>query len=131
MPWKASLPAITGVQGSYSRNSPAIDDGVVIVSDDTSGAVVALSQATGAVVWKTVVATNIGVQITGSAIVVHGRVHIGVSSNQATLAAFKSGFVVDFRGSVWSAGTLSYDPVRNALFVNTGNTYSVPSAERV
>ncbi len=152
--WKASLPAITGVQGSYSRNSPAIGDGVVIVSDDTSGVVAALSQATGAVVWKTTVATNNGVQITGSAIVVHGRVFVGVSSNQATLAAFTPGFVVDFRGSVvsldeatgrivwqtytvpegftggsvWSASTLSYDPVRNALFVNTGNNYSVPSA---
>ena len=152
--WKASMPAITGIQGSYSRNSPAIGDGVVIVSDDTSGVVAALSQATGAVVWKTTLAANIGVQITGSALVVHGRVLIGVSSNQATLAAFTPGFVVDFRGSVasldeatgrivwqtytvpegftggsvWSASTLSYDPVRNAVFVNTGNNYSVPSA---
>ena len=152
--WKASMPTITGIAGSYSRNSPAIGDGVVIVSDDTSGAVVALSQATGAVVWKTVVATNAGVQITGSAIVIGGRVFVGVSSNQATLAAFVPGFVRDFRGavvsldeatgrvvwrtytvpagftggSVWSASNLSYDPVRNALFVNSGNNYSVPSA---
>ena len=152
--WKASLPAITGVAGSYSRNSPAIGDGVVIVSDDTSGVVAALSQATGALVWKTTVATNNGVQVTGSALVVNHRVFVGVSSNQATLAAFTPGFVVDFRGSVaaldeatgrivwqtftvppgftggsvWSASTLSYDPARNALFVNTGNNYSVPGA---
>ena len=152
--WKPSRPTIPGVAGSYCRNCPAIGYGVVIVADDTSGTVVALSQATGAAIWKTTVATNVGTQITGSSLVVGGRVYVGVSSNQATLAAFTPGFVVDFRGSVvsldeatgrivwqtytvppgytggsvWSASNLSFDPVRNALYVNTGNNYSVPSA---
>ena len=151
--WKASLPHITGNSMSYSRVSPAIAPGVVIVGDQASGTVFALSTSTGALVWQTVLATNQGAIITGSPIVANGHVYVGVASDQETLASKVSGFVPDFRGSiaaldlsdghltwqtyivpagytggsVWSSNP-AVDLGRSAVYISTGNNYSVPSS---
>ncbi len=151
--WKASLPSITGSSASFARVSPAIGDGVIIVGDNTSGTVIALSQATGKKVWSTVLATDVGAIITSSPVVAGGRVYLGVASEQETLADFIPGFVVTLRGSiasldektgkivwqsymvppsytggaVWSSN-LAIDAGRNALYAVTGNNYSVPSS---
>ena len=84
---------------------------------------------------------------------VHSRVYVGVSSNQEYAATAIPGFRLDFRGSVvalserdgkllwqtytvpagytggavWSSN-LAVDLERGAVYVDTGNNYSVPGS---
>ncbi len=151
--WQTKLPSVTGIAGSYSRVSPALDGDTVVVGDQASATLIALSKATGALVWKTTVTTDPYAFITSSPVLVHGRVYVGISSNQEFAATVVPGFQVDFRGSVvalnerdgkllwqtytvpsgytggavWSSN-LAVDPSRGAVYVDTGNNYSVPSA---
>ena len=151
--WQVKLPALTGNSGSYSRVSPAITPNAVVVGDQASGTVFALSKDTGALLWQTTLATNQGAIITSSPVVSNNRVYVGVSSDQETLADKIPGFVPDFRGSVaaldagtgkvvwqtfviptgytggavWSS-TIAVDQARSAIYVTTGNNYSVPAA---
>lgn len=151
--WEVKLPSLTGNPASYSRVSPAITANAVVVGDQESGAVFALSKSTGALLWRTTLATNRGAIITSSPIASNGRVYVGVSSDQESLADKIPGFVPDFRGSVaaldadtgktmwqtyvmpvgytggavWSS-TIAIDQARSAIYVTTGNNYSVPAA---
>ena len=151
--WQARLPSLTGNPASYSRVSPAITPDAVIVGDQASGTVFALSKSDGALLWKTTIATNRGAIITSSPIASDGVIYVGVASNQETLADKVPGFVPDFRGSVaaldvrtgtvlwqtyviptgytggavWSS-TIAVDKARSAIYVTTGNNYSVPAA---
>ena len=96
-------------------------------------------------------ATNAYAFITASPVLVNGRVYVGVSSNQEYAATVVPHFQVDFRGSVvalnaldgkllwqtytvpsgytggavWSSN-LAVDARRQAIYVDTGNNYSVP-----
>ena len=150
--WQTKLPGLTGIVGSYSRVSPALDTDTVVVGDQASATLIALSKTTGALVWKTTVATNLDAFITSSPVLVHGRIYVGVSSNQEYAATAIPGFQLDFRGSVvalngrdgkllwqtytvpngytggavWSSN-LAVDLGRGAVYVDTGNNYSVPS----
>ena len=150
--WQTSLSTVTGDGGSYSRVSPAIGSYEVVVGDQASGTLIGLSKATGKLLWQTVVASNQGAIITSSPIVVNGRIYVGVSSRQEYLTSVVPNFVLDFRGSVvaldaasgqvlwqtytvpvgytggavWSS-TVAVDPMRQALYVTTGNNYSVPN----
>ncbi len=151
--WKTSLPGITGDSMAYSRVSPAIGADVVLIGDQDSATVYALSRSTGKLVWKTVLATEKGAIITSSPILAGGRVYLGVSSDQETLASKNPGFVPDFRGSVaaldltdghviWQtyivpqgytggsvwASNLAVDMARSTVYVPTGNNYSVPAS---
>lgn len=96
--WQTKLPNVTGIAGSYSRVSPALDVDIVVVGDQASATLIALSKATGALVWKTTVTTDLYAFITSSPILVHGRVYVGISSNQE-FAATVPRFQVDFRSS--------------------------------
>ena len=151
--WQTKLPNITGLAGSYSRVSPALDGDTVVVGDQASATLIALSKSTGALVWKTTVATDPYAFITSSPIIVGGHVYVGVSSNQEYAATVVPGFQLSFRGSVvavnapdgkllwqtytvptgytggavWSSN-LAVDLARGAVYVDTGNNYSVPSA---
>ena len=150
--WQTKLPNITGNSASYSRVSPALGEGIVVVGDQASATLIALSKTTGALVWKTVVAANAYAFITSSPVLVNGRVYVGVSSNQEYAATVVPHFQVDFRGSVvalngadgkllwqtytvpngytggavWSSN-LAIDSRRQAVYVDTGNNYSVPA----
>jgi len=151
--WEVKLPAITGNPASYSRVSPAISNDAIIVGDQASATLIALSKLNGALLWKTTVAQNPYAFITSSPVVVNGRLYVGVSSNQEYAATVVPGFKVDFRGSVaaldvsngkllWQAFTvpegytggavwasnLAIDVRRQAVYVDTGNNYSVPSS---
>ncbi len=150
--WETKLPAVTGIAGSYSRVSPAIGRDTIVVGDQASATVIGLSKSTGALLWKTTVATNAYAFITSSPVVVHGRVYVGVASNQEYAATFVPGTTIDFRGSVvaldlgtgeliwqtytvptgytggavWSSN-LAVDSRRQAVYIDTGNNYSVPA----
>ncbi len=151
--WQAILPIISGDPLAYSRNSPAIAPNTVIVGDQDSATVYALSKTDGSLVWKTVLDTSQGAIVTSSPIVVNGLIIVGAASNQEELASQIADFVPTFRGSVaaldvnigrivWQtytvptgytgggvwASNLAVDTARSAVYVSTGDNYSVPPA---
>ena len=151
--WRATLSDFTGIQGSNSRNSPAIAPNTVIVGDQMSGTVMAVNKADGTLAWKTLVDANQYARITASPIVVGDLVFVGVASGEENQAAMTPGFQPSFRGSiqalnvntgqvvwsfstvpagytggaVWSSGS-AIDIVRGTIYVDTGNNYSLPAA---
>ena len=151
--WEVKLPLYTGIPGSFSRVSPAISHDTIIIGDQASATIFALSKSNGALVWKTTLATNQLAFITSSPVVANGRVYVGVSSDQEVGAVLTPGFQIDFRGSiaaldlatghvvwqtytvpkgytggaVWSSN-LAVDSRRHAIYVDTGNNYSVPAS---
>lgn len=150
--WSVKLPALSGNANSSSRNSPAIAPNAVIIGDQASASVYALSKTDGSLLWRTKLDGSRGAIITSSPVVVGNRVLVGVSSNQEELAATIKGFVPNFRGSVasldlntgavrWQVYTvpagftggavwgsnLAADQKRGAVFIGTGDNYSVPA----
>ncbi len=151
--WETGLASVSGIAGSFSRVSPAIGPDTIIIGDQASATVFAISKGTGALVWKTVLATNQLAFITSSPTIVDGRVYVGIASDQEVGAVEVPGFKIDFRGSVaaldlkdgkivWQsymvpagytggavwASNLAVDARRHAVYVDTGNNYSVPDA---
>ncbi len=149
--WQAALPAMTGHSNSRSRVSPAIGRDSIIVGDQAAATVIALSKGGGQPIWQTTVASDENAFITASPVVVGDRVYVGVSSGQEGTAVSTPNYVPTFRGSVvaldlndghilwqtytvpqgftggavWSSN-LAVDPARHAVYLSTGNNYSVP-----
>lgn len=151
--WEARLPSITGNTKSYSRVSPAIGRRAVIVGDQAAATVYALSKTDGRPIWRTTLATDAGAIITASPLIIGDRVYVGVASTEEGLAASTPNFVPTFRGSVavldlndghviWQTYTvpqdytggavwgsnIAVDLARRAVFISTGNNYSIPAA---
>ncbi len=151
--WQASLPTISGDPMAYSRNSPAVGVNTVIVGDQDSSTLYALSKTDGSLVWKTALDSAQAAFVTSSPVVANGRVYVGVASGQETLASKTPNFVPTFRGSVvaldestgkivWKSYTVptgytggsvwesnvAVDVARSAVYVTSGNNYSVPPA---
>lgn len=149
--WQTKLPAITGIAGSYSRNSPALGANIVIVGDQASATLIALSKTDGSLVWKQTLSTRFKALLTSSAVDVDGQIFVGVASGQEGAGISIPNFVPDFRGSVaalddkdghilWQTYTvptgytggsvwgsnLGVDLARGAIYAATGNNYSVP-----
>ncbi len=151
--WKTNLATVTGRSGAYSRNSPAIAGAAVIVGDETSATVFALSRSTGKLLWSTVLDTKKTTIITGSPIAYGNLVYAGVSSGQEGLTSTNKNYTPDFRGSVaamnlsdghivWQTYTVplgysggavwgsnfALDHTRSLLYIGSGNNYSVPAS---
>ena len=151
--WHVRLPALTGNAMSTARTSPAVATDVIVIGDQASGSVYALSKASGDLVWRATLDMARGAIITSSPVVFNNRVIVGVASMQEELAATVKGFVPSFRGSVaaldlasgkvvWQTPTvptgytggavwgsnLAVDSARHAVFATTGDNYSVPSS---
>jgi polyvinyl alcohol dehydrogenase (cytochrome) len=152
--WRISIGELTGVPGDHARATPAISGDLLIFGDQAGkvfspdGWLLAVNKKSGALVWKTRVAG--GFPIITQAAVVHGNLaYVGVASYEEALVRF--GFPLTFRGSVlaidvrtgairWQTytappgytgsavwgSTPAVDPLRNQLYVATGNNYSVP-----
>jgi polyvinyl alcohol dehydrogenase (cytochrome) len=148
-----ALDASTG-RSLWERNlakpadsTPAIADGMVFVPlAITNGPkVVALSLATGAVKWTSVLDTQRGADLFGSPVVWNGTVYIGISGQNGDPALPVRGSVVALSestgakrwetfavppkfngGAVWS--TPSIDTATGHLFVGTGNAYTGQAA---
>src|SRR6266498_194170 len=118
--------------------------------------VMAIDRKTGSLRWITQVETHPAAIITGSPVVFDGVIYIGVSSNEESLATNPAYPCCSFRGSVvaldaksgailwktfdmpdnngqidqYSGGAVwqppAIDPKRGALFIGTGNNYTVP-----
>jgi len=133
---------IVGTQGS-----------IFVPGGGPGGKVLAFNKFTGALVWSTQADSHAAAIITQSATVFDSRVYVGVASQEEALAAFVSGYSLSFRGSflaldlatgqilwktytappaytgnaVWGSSP-AIDPKRGAVYVATGNNYSVPPA---
>jgi len=150
--WQKKIQDYSGSAASYSRTTPAISGSTLVIGDRTSATVFAIDRYSGALLWKQQLDTAPGALITGSAVIADGRVYVGVSSNQESLAVTK-GFVLSFRGqvaaldlasgkiiwqfrtvpagytggAVWSSHS-AVDLRRDSLYVSVGNNYSVPTS---
>ena len=114
----------------------------------------AVNAQTGQAIWRTTVDTHPASIITSSPVVYNNIVYVGVSSNEEAVAAVIPGYqCCTFRGSlvalnattgqilwktytvpdgysggaVWGSNPV-VDPVRNSLYVGTGNNYNVPDS---
>jgi polyvinyl alcohol dehydrogenase (cytochrome) len=153
--WTVKISTYTGNPKSFSRNSPTIAGGMVIVGDQMSATVLALDKMTGNLIWSTLVDPLPLTRITSSPVIFHNRIYVGVSSNEEIFAITIPGYTLAFRGSVraldldtgaviWTTYTVpdggdytgaavwgsnfAVDPKRNSLYVTTGDNYSVPTA---
>lgn len=123
--------------------------------DPCGGYIYAINRHSGELVWSTRITEHLFAQITQSPAVYDGKVFVGVSSNESTYTRSASVPCCDFRGSfvaldahtgdllwqrymiedipgyagaaVW-AGKPTIDSTRNAVYVPTGNNYSLPSS---
>jgi polyvinyl alcohol dehydrogenase (cytochrome) len=151
--WSHKISEYTGISGSLSRNSPAIVGNLLIFGDQASATMMAVDKRSGLLVWKTLLDSHTGAQITGSAVEFGGKIYAGVSSKQEVLAEKDPTFVLSFIGSVVSldaqtgnidwqtfmapegytgnavwGSNFAIDPKRHSLYVGTGNNYSVPQS---
>jgi len=150
--WSVKISAYTGNPKSFSRNSPAIVGGMIILGDQVSATVLAINKDTGTLIWKTLVDPLPAARITNSPVVFGDRVYVGVSSNEEVFALTIPNYVLGFRGSVraldlntgavvWTTYTVpdtdytgaavwgsnfAVDPERGSLYVSTGDNYSIP-----
>jgi polyvinyl alcohol dehydrogenase (cytochrome) len=156
--WSHQLSDYGLAAGTFSRTSPAVANGLVYigtqyVSSGPTGWLLAINAKTGALVWKIQPDTsNAFPVITGSPVVAHGIVYVGMTSNEEIAAAnfvyrccSASGSVVaitaatgvklwqtftvpdDYSGAgVWGSNPV-VDEDRRTVFVGTGNNYSHPT----
>src|SRR5882762_9582337 len=105
--WSHKISEYDGVDGAISRVSPAVDANHVIIGDilnskrvHNGANVISVDRETGTVQWITQVDAHPAAEITGSPVVFHGVVYIGVSSNEETLALDPMYPCCSFRGSI-------------------------------
>ncbi len=154
--WQTSISGLTGISGDYSRATPAIAGGLLILGDQAgklssqNGYLLGIDKATGALVWKTTIEGGYPI-LTQSATVVGGTAYVGVASYEEALVRF--GVPLSFRGkmlavdaatgsirwttytvpdgytggSVWGSSP-AVDLKRNSLYIATGNNYSIPAS---
>ena len=154
--WSEDLGKVTGLPGTIlSRTSPAISGNTLILGlQGTTATVIALEKTDGRLLWKKTVDTHIASLITQSPIVYQDKVFIGISSNEEALAAFVPDYVCcTFKGSmlaldlksgkilwqtyvvpdgysggaIWGS-TAALDTKRRALYLTTGNNYTIPES---
>src|SRR3981081_687624 len=114
--WSHKISEYDGVDGAISRVSPAVDGNQVFIGDILSGNkvhnganVMAVDRESGTLRWMTRVDDHPAAIITGSPVVFHGVVYIGVSSSEETLALDPAYPCCSFRGSIVA---LDEKPVR-------------------
>src|SRR5258707_5139265 len=105
--WSQKISEYDGVDGAVSRVSPAVDGNQLIIGDILSsnkvhnGAnVISVDRESGTLRWMTHVDDHPAAIITGSPVVFHGVVYIGVSSSEETLALDPTYACCSFRGSI-------------------------------
>jgi polyvinyl alcohol dehydrogenase (cytochrome) len=119
--WSHQLSEYTGIDGTVSRSSPALYNGLVIVGDRVPNGpphMMAVNQQTGAPVWVVQVDTHPQAVITDSPVVANGRVYVGISSREEGTAADPSYPCCTFRGSI-----IALDAMTGAKL---WQTYTVP-----
>ena len=155
--WQKKISDYTGIPGDKARATPAFTDNTLVIGNQGpfggGGAVMAISKASGALLWKTQVDSQPSAIITQSATIFDGVVYVGVSSLEEAIAAFVPGYICcTFRGSmaaldlatgrilwktyltpsadfpgnaVWGSSP-AVDTKRRSVYIGTGNNYNVP-----
>jgi polyvinyl alcohol dehydrogenase (cytochrome) len=80
--WSRSIAEYTGITGSFSRTSPAVDGGLVYVGDQNGSHFMAVDARSGALRWMTRLDSHKWAIVTGSPVIVGHLVLIGVSSRE-------------------------------------------------
>jgi polyvinyl alcohol dehydrogenase (cytochrome) len=159
--WTVSAAALMGQPTAIIRTSPTLCSGMVIVAGwsidltaPSTSYVMALSQRTGQLMWKTLVETDQGARIYQSPIIYQGTIYIGVAGVAAELTSYVNGAgqpAPTFRGSIvalnlgsgellWKtymvppgysgggvwADTLAFDEATGMLYAGVGNNFSIP-----
>lgn len=151
--WQKSISDYTGVNTSWCRTAPAIENKVLVIGVQDSGTVIAIDRTNGDMLWKELVDNHTAAIITTSMTIVNGMILGGVSSREEELAAFNytccsfvgSAFALDItdgrkiwlfetipRGLNYSGAAIwgsspSYDLCLGLVYFATGNLYTVPS----
>ncbi|WP_457444214.1 outer membrane protein assembly factor BamB family protein [Roseateles sp. P5_E4] len=125
--------------------------GSILAGGGPGGRVLAFDKDTGALAWSTQADPHFAAIITQSATIHGDQVFVGVASQEEALAAFVPGYQLSFRGSmlaldlktgairwrttlapagytgnaVWGSSP-AVDTSRGAVYIATGNNYSVP-----
>lgn len=125
--------------------------GSILAGGGPGGKVLAFDKDSGALLWSTQADSHVAAIITQSATIQGDQVFVGVASQEEALAAFVPGYQLSFRGSmlaldlntgairwktllapagftgnaVWGSSP-SVDTRRGAVYIGTGNNYSVP-----
>ena len=148
--WQTKISTYSGNPNSFSRTTPAVSGNLLVIGDQAGATIFAIDRDTGALVWKTTLDDTTGAIITSAPVISGGRVFVGVSSSQESLAL--AGLKLSFRGQAaaldlqtgkvdWSFRTvpagytggavwgssLAVDPSRHTVFIPVGNNYSVPA----
>jgi polyvinyl alcohol dehydrogenase (cytochrome) len=149
--WVHKISEYTGIATSLSRNSPTIVGNLLIFGDQASATLIAVNKESGDIVWKTLIDPLSTAIITSSPVEFDGRIYVGTSSNEETLAASDPKLVLSFRArvacldaqsgkilwqtfmapegytgcAVWGS-SFPIDLKRHSLYVTTGNNYSIP-----
>ncbi len=113
--------------GAFSRSSPVIDGNELIFGDNfpttvahASGAhMFAVNKNTGALLWSTQIDSHPAAIVTGSPLIVEGKLLIGTSSNEEEFASNTSYACCTFRGSL-----SELNPTTGAVI---WKTYTVPA----
>ncbi|WP_437287470.1 outer membrane protein assembly factor BamB family protein [Sorangium sp. So ce406] len=149
--WTRTIPGLTGTADAISRTSPALHGHMLYLGTQAGAYLLAVDHRTGDLLWKTQVDPHPAAIVTQSPVVHGGRVYVGVSSREELFAVDDGYPCCTFRGSVaaldavtgellWQtylvpagysggavwAGAPAIDVGRRALYVTTGNNYSVP-----
>jgi polyvinyl alcohol dehydrogenase (cytochrome) len=120
-----SLEPANAPAGAFSRVSPVLDGNELIFGDNfsaehASGAhLFAVNKNTGALLWSTQLDSHPAAIVTGSPVIVAGKLLIGTSSDEETYAENASYPCCTFRGSL-----SELDPATGAVI---WKTYTVPS----
>lgn len=155
--WSHQIAEYDGVSGAVSRTSPAFYNNELIIGDLIKGShdgasIMALSAATGDLLWITKVDPHPAAIISGPAVVAGSTVYVGVSSGEEAFADQPGYACCTFRGSIvalnagtgkilwqtfvmptgYSGGAIwqqpAVDTTRGLVYVGTGNNYSVPAS---
>ena len=124
MLWDDQVPALNGVPGSFSRNSPLLVGNEVVFGDNfnnpqPAGAhVFAVSRTDGHLLWSTQVDPHQAAQVTANPVYANGKIIVGVASNEEGDATNPAYPCCTFRGSV-----LALDPGTGSI---EWKTYTVP-----
>jgi polyvinyl alcohol dehydrogenase (cytochrome) len=154
--WSASVGSYVGVPFDVSRTSPAVDGNEIVIgtgaesatpADPVGAYLVGINAATGALLWRTKVASDPYAMITGSPVIDDGVVYAGVSSADELVSltpTFRGSVVAlsartgqvlwqtytappGYTGnSVWGS-TPVVDHTTGLVYVTTGNNYTVPA----
>ncbi len=105
--WTRRLADYTGLAGTLSRTTPALAEGVLYVGTYDGAYLLAVSAATGDLLWKTQLDSHRAASLTQSPVVFEQRVYVGVSSQEEFLALAPGYRCCTFRGSVVAVDTRS------------------------